>query len=82
MLDDGVVGRPAVDERDGVQRDADADEVEDFVDEGPEQREGEIAIVNPVPFFFFFFFFKYLSRTSFPSQPGRISVHQQEEIDR
>lgn len=56
MLDDGVVGRPAVDERDGVQRDADADEVEDFVDEGPEQREGEIAIVNPVPFFFFFFF--------------------------
>lgn len=56
MLDDGVVGRPAVDERDGVQRDADADEVEDFVDEGPEQREREIAIVNPVPFFFFFFF--------------------------
>lgn len=55
MLDDGVVGRPAVDERDGIQRDADADEVEDFVDEGPEQREREIAIVNPVLFFFFFF---------------------------
>lgn len=73
MLDDGVVGRPAVDERDGIQRDADADEVEDFVDEGPEQREREIAIVNPVPFFFFQI--RYLSRTSFPSQPGRISVH-------
>lgn len=54
MLDDGVVGRPAVDERDGVQRDADADEVEDFVDEGPEQREREIARSLTLSLFFFF----------------------------
>lgn len=33
VLDDGVIGRPSIDKRDGIQRDADADEVEDFVDE-------------------------------------------------
>lgn len=34
MFDDRVIGRPPVDKRNGVQRDPDADEVEDFVDEG------------------------------------------------
>ena len=34
VFDDGVVGCPAVDERDGIEGDAYADEVEDFVDEG------------------------------------------------
>ena len=33
MLDDGVTRGPSVDERNGIQRDADADEVENFVDE-------------------------------------------------
>ena len=33
MLDDGIIGRPPINERDGIQRDTDADEVENFVDE-------------------------------------------------
>ena len=33
MLDDGIIGRPAVNKRDSVQRDADTDEIEDFIDE-------------------------------------------------
>ena len=33
MLDDRVARRPPVDKRNGIQRDADADEVEDLVDE-------------------------------------------------
>ena len=33
MLDDGVIGRPPINQCDSIQRDTDADEVEDFVDE-------------------------------------------------
>ena len=33
MLNDRVTRRPPVDKRNGIQRDADAEEVEDFVDE-------------------------------------------------
>lgn len=38
MLDDGVIGRPSIDKRDGIQRDADANEVEDFIDESAASR--------------------------------------------
>lgn len=34
MFDDRVIGRPSVHKCNSVQRDTDADEVEDFVDEG------------------------------------------------
>ncbi len=34
VFDDGVAGRPAVGQRDGVEGDADAEEGEEFVDEG------------------------------------------------
>ena len=33
MFDDGVIGRPPINQRDSIQRDTDADEVEDFIDE-------------------------------------------------
>ena len=45
MFDDRVVGRPPVDKRNSVQRDTDANEVEDFVDEGA--REGKSNQPNP-----------------------------------
>ena len=32
MLDDGVIGCPSIDKRNSIQRNTDADEVEDFVD--------------------------------------------------
>ena len=34
MLDDRVIGRPSVHKRNSVQRDTDANEVEDFIDKG------------------------------------------------
>lgn len=43
MLDDGVIGCPSIDKRDSIQRDTDADEVEDLVDErtgGCQKHEG------------------------------------------
>lgn len=57
MLDDGITGRPSIDERHGIQRDTDSDEVEDFVDECTKQRNTNrqpcpfrIFIVDLVPF--------------------------------
>lgn len=39
MFDDGVIRRPSIHKRNSVQRDANADEVEDFVDEGAKECE-------------------------------------------
>ena len=45
MFDDGVIRRPSIHKCNGVQRDTDANEVEDFVDEGAKRCE-EKGVVN------------------------------------
>ena len=52
MFNDRIARRPPVDKRNGIQRDADADEVEDLVDEITELSQAEKSEnVSIVPFF-------------------------------